>query len=205
MFSKFMKFFEVKPDETLDYMDPDKLLKNKKRVLKDPLNQEDEDEFFRQLEEENSVLERQNVRPEPRIQPKNQPNRESVLEKMRQCMKERDWNPKHHPRIVIGAAAVLIGTVIMAIALHETPNPLIGKWQPQKKSNIFAPTGDIEFQKDKILANGISTPIQYTIEKQYVEVTDLNTKMRIPFYITNEKTIELNLLGIKTTYKKIEK
>jgi hypothetical protein len=93
----------------------------------------------------------------------------------------------------------------MAIALHETPNPLIGKWQPQKKSNIFAPTGDIEFQKDKILANGISTPIQYTIEKQYVEVTDLNTKMRIPFYITNEKTIELNLLGIKTTYKKIEK
>ncbi len=200
-----MKFFEVKPDETLDYMDPDKLLKNKKRVLKDPLNQEDEDEFFRQLEEENNVLERQNVRPEPRIQPKNQPNRESVLEKMRQCMKERDWNPKHHPRIVIGAAAVLIGTVIMAIALHETPNPLIGKWQPQKKSNIFAPTGDIEFQKDKILANGISTPIQYTIEKQYVEVTDLNTKMRIPFYITNEKTIELNLLGIKTTYKKIEK
>ncbi|WNY98611.1 hypothetical protein SUSP_001029 [Sulfurospirillum sp. 'SP'] len=205
MFSKFMKFFEVKPDETLDYMDPDKLLKNKKRVLKDPLNQEDEDEFFRQLEEENSVLERQNIRPEPRIQPKNQPNRESVLEKMRQCMKERNWNPKHHPRIVIGAAAVLIGTVIMAIALHETPNPLIGKWQPQKKSNIFAPTGDIEFQKDKILANGISTPIQYTIEKQYVEVTDLNTKMRIPFYITNEKTIELNLLGIKTTYKKIEK
>ena len=200
-----MKFFEVKPDETLDYMDPDKLLKNKKRILKDPLNQENEDEFFRQLEEENSVLERQNVRPEPRIQPKNQPNRESVLEKMRQCMKERDWNPKHHPRIVIGAAAVLIGTVIMAIALHETPNPLIGKWQPQKKSNIFAPTGDIEFQKDKILANGISTPIQYTIEKQYVEVTDLNTKMRIPFYITNEKTIELNLLGIKTTYKKIEK
>lgn len=200
-----MKFFEVKPDETLDYMDPDKLLKNKKRVLKDPLNQEDEDEFFRQLEEENSVLEHQNVRPEPRIQPKNQPNRESVLEKMRQCMKERDWNPKHHPRIVIGAAAVLIGTVIMAIALHETPNPLIGKWQPQKKSNIFAPTGDIEFQKDKILANGISTPIQYTIEKQYVEVTDLNTKMRIPFYITNEKTIELNLLGIKTTYKRIEK
>ncbi|WP_067175113.1 hypothetical protein [Sulfurospirillum sp. UCH001] len=205
MFSKFMKFFEVKPDETLDYMDPDKLLKNKKRILKDPLNQEDEDEFFRQLEEENNVLEHQNVRPEPRIQPKNQPNRESVLEKMRQCMKERDWNPKHHPRIVIGAAAVLIGTVIMAIALHETPNPLIGKWQPQKKSNIFAPTGDIEFQKDKILANGISTPIQYTIEKQYVEVTDLNTKMRIPFYITNEKTIELNLLGIKTTYKKIEK
>lgn len=200
-----MKFFEVKPDETLDYMDPDKLLKNKKRILKDPLNQEDEDEFFRQLEEENNVLEHQNVRPEPRIQPKNQPNRESVLEKMRQCMKERDWNPKHHPRIVIGAAAVLIGTVIMAIALHETPNPLIGKWQPQKKSNIFAPTGDIEFQKDKILANGISTPIQYTIEKQYVEVTDLNTKMRIPFYITNEKTIELNLLGIKTTYKKIEK
>ncbi len=200
-----MKFFEVKPDETLDYMDPDKLLKNKKRILKDPLNQEDEDEFFRQLEEENNVLERQNVRPEPRIQPKNQPNRESVLEKMRQCMKERDWNPKHHPKIVIGAAAILIGTVIMAIALHETPNPLIGKWQPQKKSNIFAPTGDIEFQKDKILANGISTPIQYTIEKQYVEVTDLNTKMRIPFYITNEKTIELNLLGIKTTYKKIEK
>lgn len=69
-------------------MDPDKLLKNKKRVLKDPLNQEDEDEFFRQLEEENSVLERQNVRPEPRIQPKNQPNRESVLEKMR-TMHER--------------------------------------------------------------------------------------------------------------------
>ena len=74
-----------------------------------------------------------------------------------------------------------------------------------KKTNIFAPTGEIEFRKDQLLANGVTTPIEYTIESQYVEVVDLNTKMRIPFYITGDKTIELNLLGVKTTYKKIDK
>ncbi|MCD8478151.1 MAG: hypothetical protein LRY68_09955 [Sulfurospirillum sp.] len=87
--------------------------------------------------------------------------------------------------------------------MHETPNPLIGKWQPQKKSNIFIPTGDVEFQKEKILANGVSTPIEYTIENTYIEVVDLQTKTRIRFDLKDEKTIELNLLGVKTTYKKV--
>ena len=195
----------MKPDETLNYMDPDKLLKNKTRILKDPLAQEDEDEFFRRMEQEDQKFERDYKSPEPQTFSENTVSRESVLNKMYHCMKERDWNPKHHPKIIIGAGVVLLIVIITAIALHETPNPLLGKWQPQKKSNIFIPTGDIEFQKDKILANGISTPIQYTIEDHHVDVIDLNTKMRIPFSITSEKTIELNLLGIKTTYKKVEK
>lgn len=204
MFSKFMKFFEVKPDETLDYMDPDKLLKNKKRVLKDPLNQEDEDEFFRQLEMEEHFIDHLNTHEESHTTPKNNASRESVLERMRQCMKERDWNPKHHPRIIIGMAVILIGAVVVAIALHETPNPLIGKWRPQGK-NIFLPVGDIEFAKDKFQANNLSTIVKYDIDDTKVNVIDPATNTGIMFYIKDDKTIENNLLGIKTTYKKVEK
>lgn len=39
-------------------MNPDKLTKTKQQPLKDPLNQDDEDEFFRQLEEEKRAAER---------------------------------------------------------------------------------------------------------------------------------------------------
>lgn len=224
MFSKFKKLFEVKEDDTLDYMDPDKLLKKRKKTLKDPLNEEDDFDSFephvntqkfhsmdelshhqQSFDDDSFDYEPPHQEVKPKPQPHSMPNPDSVLEKMRLRLISIDWNPKRHPKVVIGAGVALLAIGILTFALREVPNPLIGKWQPQKKSNIFAPTGDIEFQKDKILANGISTPIQYNIEEQYVEVIDLNTKMRIPFYRTSEKTIELNLLGIKTTYKKIEK
>lgn len=204
MFSKFMKFFEVKPDNTLDYMDPDKLLKNKKRVLKDPLNQEEEDEFFRQLEVEEHFSDHLNAQNESQTTSQNTPSRESVLEKMRQCMHERDWNPKHHPKILIASAALILGIVILAIALHETPNPLIGKWRPQGK-NVFLPVGDIEFTKDKFQAVGISTIVKYDIDDTKITAIDPSTNTRVIFYITGDKTIEVNLLGVKTSYKKVEK
>ena len=204
MFSKFMKFFEVKEDATLDYMDPDKLLRKKKRVLKDPLNQEEEDEFFRQLEVEESAFERPNINEEPHREPRQKTPRESVLKKMSQCMKERDWNPKHHPKIIIGGVCLFIGVVILAIALHETPNPLIGKWRPQGK-NIFLPVGDIEFAKDKVQALNITTMVKYDIDDTKINVIDTTTNTGVTFYITSDKTIETNLLGVKTTYKKVEK
>ncbi|KFL34517.1 MULTISPECIES: hypothetical protein [unclassified Sulfurospirillum] len=204
MFSKFMKFFEVKPDDTLDYMDPDKLLKNKKRVLKDPLNQADEDEFFRQLEVEEQFFDHLNTQEESQTTPKNNASRESVLKKMRQCMQERDWNPKHHPKILLASVATIMGTIILLLVLHETPNPLIGKWRPQGK-NIFLPVGDIEFTKDTFQALGISTMVKYEIDETKVQVIDTTTNTGINFYITRDKTIEVNLLGIKTSYKKVEK
>ncbi|WP_333803802.1 hypothetical protein [Sulfurospirillum sp.] len=204
MFSKFMKFFEVKEDETLDYMDPDKLLKNKRKTLKDPLNQADEDEFFRQLEVEEQMFEQTNPRQEPRVSPKNNPSRESVLEKMRQCMKERDWNPKHHPKIIVGVAVAIIGSVIMTLALRETPNPIIGKWRPQGK-NIFLPVGDIEFTKEKVQALNVTTMVKYNIDDTKVVVMDPSTNTSVTFYITGDKSIETNLLGVKTTYKKVDK
>lgn len=199
-----MKFFEVKEDATLDYMDPDKLLRKKKRVLKDPLNQEEEDEFFRQLEVVESAFERPNINEEPRREPRQKIPRESVLKKMSQCMKERDWNPKHHPKIIIGGVCLFIGVVILAIALHETPNPLIGKWRPQGK-NIFLPVGDIEFAKDKVQALNITTMVKYDIDDTKINVIDTTTNTGVTFYITSDKTIETNLLGVKTTYKKVEK
>ncbi len=199
-----MKFFEVKEDATLDYMDPDKLLRKKKRVLKDPLNQEEEDEFFRQLEVEESAFERPSINEEPRREPRQNIPRESVLKKMSQCMKERDWNPKHHPKIIIGGVCLFIGVVILAIALHETPNPLIGKWRPQGK-NIFLPVGDIEFAKDKVQALNITTMVKYDIDDTKINVIDTTTNTGITFYITSDKTIETNLLGVKTTYKKVDK
>ena len=204
MFSKFMKFFEVKPDDTLDYMDPDKLLKNKKRVLKDPLNQADEDEFFRQMEEEEQFIDHLNAQEESQTTLKNDPSRESILKKMRQCMQERDWNPKHHPKILIASAAIVMGVIILVLALHETPNPLIGKWRPQGK-NVFLPVGDIEFTKDKFQALGIATMVKYDIDETKIQVIDITTDTGINFYITGDKTIEVNLLGVKTSYKKVEK
>ena len=204
MFSKFMKFFEVKPDDTLDYMDPDKILKNKKRVLKDPLNQEEEDEFFRQLEVEEQFVEYDTLRPEPQVSPANTPSRESVLEKMRQCMHERDWNPKNHPKIIIACVVALLSIVILVIALRETPNPLIGKWRPQGK-NVFLPVGDIEFTKDKFQAVGITTTVKYDIDDTKITAIDSLTNTGITFYITGDKSIEVNLLGVKTAYKKVEK
>ena len=204
MFSKIKKFFEVKPDDTLDYMDPDKLLKNKKRVLKDPLNQADEDEFFRQMEEEEQFIDHLNAQEASKTTPQNNASRESVLKKMRHCMQERDWNPKHHPKIMIALATLVLGIVILAIILHETPNPLIGKWRPQGK-NIFLPVGDIEFVKDKFQALGISTMVKYDIDETKIQVIDVATDTGIIFYITGDKTIEVNLLGVKTSYKKMEK
>jgi len=205
MFSKFMKFFEVKPDVTLDYMDPDILLKRKKRVLQDPLNQEDEDEFFRQLEKDEQFVEHENIRKEPHQIPQNDAaSRESVLKKMRQCMQERDWNPKHHPRIVVTIACVVIGSVLVAMVLYEAPNPLIGKWKPQGK-NVFPPTGDIDFFKEKVQMMGVHTLVKYKIDHSMISVIDPITHTSITFVLKDDKNIESNLLGVKTSYKKVDK
>lgn len=119
-------------------------------------------------------------------------------------MKERDWNPKHHPKIIIGGICLLIGTIILAIALHETPNPLIGKWRPQGK-NVFPPTGDIEFSKDKVQMMGMTTTIKYDINPSKINLIDPNTETTIVFNIKDAKTIENTIFGVKTTYKKVEK
>jgi len=205
MLAKLINLFKVKEDETLKYMDTNTLLK-KKRPLKDPLNQEEEDAFFHELEVEKQILESLEEQEEiPQRKETEDFSRESTLKKMLQCMHERDWNPKHHPKILLGVVFMCIATVITLIALHKTPNPLIGIWRPQKESNIFVPTGDIEFRKDQFLANGGSVPVKYDIEDGYVEVVDVTTKIRIPFYIKDEKMIECTILGVKTSYKKVKK
>lgn len=205
MFAKFLHLFKVKEDTTLDYMDPDKLLNSKKKVLKDPLNQEDEDAFFRELDAERDALESFEAQDKiPHINMEEASSRESVLKKMRQCMQEKDWNPKHHPKVLLSIAFIFIATALTIFILHETPNPLIGKWKPLGK-NIFLPTGDIEFSKDKVQAMGNSTPVKYDIEEHSIEVIDLTTKMRLTFFIKDEKNIELTILGVKTSYKKADK
>ncbi|MBN1840246.1 MAG: hypothetical protein JW802_09425 [Campylobacterales bacterium] len=198
MISKLVNLFKVKEDETLNYMDPDKLIKPKRELLYDPLAEDDEDAFFKELEAEK--MERFEEVKQTKTQT---PSRNSTLKKMAQCMKEREWNPKRNPKPFMVLFVILLCTFLISIVLHEVPNPLIGKWQPQKKSNIFIPTGDVEFRKEQILANGVITPIEYTIENTYIEVVDLQTKTRIRFDVKDEKTIELNLLGVKTTYKKV--
>lgn len=223
MFSKFKKLFEVKEDDTLDYMDPDKLLKKRKKILKDPLNEDDDFDSFEphvntrkvQAMEEPTFQEKsfdddsfeyepphQEIKAKP--QPRSMPNPDSVLEKMRLRLISIDWNPKKHPKVVIGTGVALFAIVILTFALREVPNPLIGKWKPQGK-NIFLPTGDIEFAKDKIQAMGVTTVVDYDIDATKINVIDRATNKGIIFYITGDKTIEVNLLGVKTTYKKVEK
>jgi len=206
MFAKLINLFKIREDETLKYMDTNALHKKKRQPLRDPLNQDDEDAFFHELEVENQFLDRIEEHEEiPTMKASEESSRASTLKKMRQCMQEKDWNPKHHPKMLIGIAFVCLVTIITLFALHETPNPLIGKWRPQKESNIFVPTGDIEFKKDQFLANGGSVPVKYAIEDGYVEVVDITTKIRIPFYIKDEKIIECSILGVKTSYKRVKK
>ncbi|AFL68283.1 hypothetical protein [Sulfurospirillum barnesii] len=201
MFSKFINLFKVKEDETLHYMNPEKLSRFHKNYEDDPLSEEDEDAFFRQLEEEKyaSIAEVEHEKKQAEANP----NRASVLEKMRACMHQREWTAQRKAKLLVTLFIFVAGSLLLFILMYEPHNPLIGKWQPQKKSNIFIPTGDIEFRKEAILANGVSTPIEYIIESQYVEVIDSQTKTRIRFERKDERTIELNLLGVKTTYKKI--
>jgi hypothetical protein len=195
MWKKFLNLFKVKEDDTLNYIKPEAFAKKETGRF----SQEEEDAFFRQLEAEDLAIE------QPQTQDEERAARASTLQKMLTCMKERDWNPKHHPKIIIALALALIIGVIVSFALRETPNPLLGKWRPQKQSNVFVPTGDIEFRKEAFHANNVNTPIKYDIETGYVTVIDMNTKMRIPFYFKDDKTIECTILGVKTLYKKVEK
>lgn len=205
MFAKFIHLFKVKEDETLKYMNSDTVQKPKNKVFKDPLSQEDEDEFFRELDEERDAFESFNAQEKtPPMDLKLDTSRESVLKKMRQCMQERDWNPKHHPRILLAIAFIIVATALTIFILHETPNPLIGKWRPLGK-NIFLPTGDIEFSKDQVHAMGNNTPVKYNIEEHSIEVIDLTTQMHLMFYLKDEKNIECTILGVKTSYKKADK
>ncbi len=205
MFAKFIHLFKVKEDETLNYINSDTLIKPHTKASKDPLSQEDEDEFFRELDEERDAFAHFKAHEEtPHIDLKIDTSRESVLQKMRQCMQEKDWNPKHHPRILLAVAFIIVATALTIFILHETPNPLIGKWRPLGK-NIFLPTGDIEFSKEKVHAMGNNTPVKYNIEEQSVEVIDLTTQMHLTFYFKDEKTIECTILGVKTSYKKADK
>ncbi len=205
MFTKFLSLFKVKEDETLNYMSAEKLFKPKKQILRDPLNQDDEDEFFRELEAEKYLRENSTVSETTTpINPKNNPHRESILKKMRQCMQEKDWNPKHHPKLLIAITVILVASALTIVALHETPNPLIGKWKPLGK-NIFLPTGDIEFGKDKVQAMGNSTPVKYDINERSIEVIDLTTNMRLTFLLKDDKNIECTILGVKTSYKRADK
>lgn len=228
MFSKLIALFKVKEDETLNYMNSEtfgskttqqtytqKPVRNRYEEDEDdfstPKRKEDDEEFFRRLEEDDKRFDALTGNPS-RLNTKHtsssiphyeESERESAMKRMYQCMKERDWNPKTNPRLaIIGGGIIAIG-IIMAIVLHETPNPLIGKWQPQKKSNVFVPTGDIEFTKESFNANGNNMSVKYAISDGVVEVIDTNSKMRIPFYVRDDKTIELNILGVKTTYKKM--
>ncbi|MBV5277612.1 MAG: hypothetical protein J0647_00925 [Campylobacteraceae bacterium] len=98
----------------------------------------------------------------------------------------------------------LIPAIILAIILYKVlnpHNPLIGKWKTTSKAAFSL--GDLEFTKDKIATNGIASKIQYDIQSDKINIMDeLGTG--IIFYIKDEKTIESNLLGNKTTYKKVQ-
>lgn len=71
--------------------------------------------------------------------------------------------------------------------------------------NIFLPVGDIEFFKDKMQALNITTLVNYDIEESKIKVVDLSNNTGITFYIKDDKTIETNLLEVKTLYKRVEK
>ena len=54
-------------------------------------------------------------------------------------------------------------------------------------------------------ALNITTAVRYDIEESKIKVVDLSNNTGITFYIKDDKTIETNLLGVKTLYKRVEK
>lgn len=199
MFRKIFNLFKIKEDDTLNYMDSKKF--PHQTQSHEPLDPKDEDEFFRNLEKEDPSF-----RENPSYTHAHQTtNANAQKHPFRSFIEKIDWNPKHHLKLITLLICMILGGILLIIALQETPNPLLGKWQPQKQSNVFVPTGIIEFAPDEFRANAIKTPVKYTINKELIEVIDLKTHMTIPFYIKDEKTIECSILGVKTTYKKVEK
>lgn len=174
-----------KEDDTLSYMDSNKILRKKRTAPLDPLGEDEELSTYEP--------------PRKEVKPK----RDSLLKRLFARTKNIDWNPKKHPKVTIGFTLFLIILVALFVIFREVPNPLIGKWKPQGK-NIFLPTGDVEFSKDKVHAMGITTAVKYDIEKTSITVTDVSTKRSIVFYIKDAQTIENDILGIKTTYKKAQ-
>lgn len=178
-----------KDDDTLSYMDTNKRFNKKQKTLRDPLN-----------EDENNDI--------PFVEPvKKKEPKQKIRQIFKTCvtyLRSLDYNPRHHPKLIAISVLSLIALVILMIVLREIPNPLIGKWRPMSK-NIFLPVGDIEFFKDKMQALNITTTVSYDIDENKIKVIDLSNKTEVVFYIKDEKTIETNLLGVKTLYKKVEK
>lgn len=178
-----------KDDDTLSYMDANKRFNKKQKTLRDPLN-----------EDENNDI--------PFVEPvKKKESKHTLRQIFKTCisyLKSLDYNPKHHPKLIAISVLSLIALVVIMVVLREIPNPLIGKWRPMSK-NIFLPVGDVEFSKDKMQALNITTAVRYDIEESKIKVIDLSNDTGIIFYIKDEKTIETNLLGVKTLYKKVEK
>lgn len=180
MFSRFFK-----EDDTLAHMDSNKILRKKRNAPLDPLG-EDDDEELRTYEPPRKEL---------------KPKRDSRIKKFLIYLQSIDWNPKKHPKVALGLLFCLIALSTLLYVFRDIPNPLIGKWKPMGK-NIFLPTGDIEFTKDKVHAMGIATAVKYDIEKNSITVIDATTKRSIVFSIKDAQTIEHELLGVKTVYKK---
>lgn len=114
---------------------------------------------------------------------------------------KKPFNPEPLKRILRKTIWIIpiVAISIIGYKILNPHNPLIGKWKPISKSAFSL--GEIEFTKEKFHTNGNSNKIKYEIDSDKVSIVD-EIGTSIVFYIKDDKTIENNLLGNKTTYKK---
>jgi len=110
--------------------------------------------------------------------------------------KEKKLNNKK----IFASISILTISIISIILINYNSNPLIGEWNT--KSNILG-NHKIIFKDDSIETMGMISKVKYKIEDDRVIVTDelgIGTIIKI----IDENTLESNLAGIKTAYKRIK-
>lgn len=96
--------------------------------------------------------------------------------------------------LIVGIAT--IGTLISSI----NTNPLIGEWKATKSSILGM--NKLKFTSKRMETMGIVSKVDYEIENNEVIVTD-ETGTGMIFKIIDKDTVYSEIMGIKTTYKKV--
>lgn len=101
---------------------------------------------------------------------------------------------------IIATSLISIIAIIGFIIYNINSNPLIGKWKSNNRSLMG--TIKIEFKENKMIFMGIVTKVKYEKDGNEVTVID-DTGTGMIYKIIDSDTIENNLMGLKTIYKRV--
>ncbi|MBE0515519.1 hypothetical protein [Sulfurimonas sp.] len=116
------------------------------------------------------------------------------------CKNNPNANKKSNNLLLYLIVTIVAIAIIALINININSNPLIGEWN--SKSNILG-KNKIIFKSDSIETMGMISKVKYDIEENRVIVTD-EWGIGTIINIIDDNTLESNLAGIKTIYKKVK-